>query len=53
MLHFVAPFGVNPYDRENRESCDLDQGYKQDMNDQSNNRAAEAIEVEEVEFALG
>jgi conjugative relaxase-like TrwC/TraI family protein len=43
----------NPYDGENRESFDLDQGYKQDMNDQSNNRAAEAIEVEEMEFALG
>ena len=42
----------NPYDRENRESLELDQGYKQDMNDQSNNRAAEAIETEEMEFSF-
>jgi len=42
----------NPYDRENRESLELDQGYEQDMNDQSNNRAAEAIETEEMEFSF-
>ncbi len=42
----------NPYDRENRESLELDQGYEQDMSDQSNNRAAEAIETEEMEFSF-
>jgi len=42
----------NPHEGENRESLDLDQGYEQDMNDQSNNRAAEAIETEEMEFSF-
>ena len=41
----------NPYDEENRESLETDRGYAQDMTDQSNiNRAAEPIEVEEMEF---
>ncbi len=41
----------NPYDGENRKSLQVDQGYAQDMTDQSNiNRAAEPIEVEEMEF---
>ena len=36
---------------ENRESLEIDRGYAQDLTDQSNNnRGAEAIEVEEVEF---
>ena len=43
---------TNPYEGENRESLELDQGYEQDMNDQSNNRAAEAIETEEMEFSF-
>lgn len=42
----------NPYEGQNRESLELDQGYDQDMNDQSNNRAAEAIETEEMEFSF-
>lgn len=42
----------NPYDGENRESLEIDQGYEQDMSDQSNNRAAEAIETEEMEFSF-
>ena len=42
----------NPYGGENRESLEIDQGYEQDMNDQSNNRAAEAIETEEMEFSM-
>ena len=42
----------NPYDGEKRESLEVDQGYEQDMNDQSNNRAAEAIETEEMEFSF-
>jgi conjugative relaxase-like TrwC/TraI family protein len=43
----------NPYDGENRESLEVDQGYAQDMTDQSNdNRAAEAIETEEMEFSF-
>src|SRR5256714_2431581 len=41
----------NPYEGQNQESLEVDQGYAQDMTDQSNNRAAaEAIETEEVEF---
>jgi ATP-dependent exoDNAse (exonuclease V) alpha subunit len=41
----------NPYDGEKRKSLEVDQGYAQDMTDQSNNnRAAEAIAVEEMEF---
>src|SRR2546423_2975064 len=41
----------NPYEGRNRESLEVDQGYEQDMTDQSNgDRAAEAIETEEVEF---
>src|SRR5882762_8828290 len=42
----------NPFDGENRESLEVDRGYEQDMNDQSNNRAAEAIETEEMEFSF-
>jgi conjugative relaxase-like TrwC/TraI family protein len=42
----------NPYDGENREALQVDQGYQQDMTDQSNNNRAEAIEVEETEFEL-
>ena len=42
----------NPYEGENREALEIDQGYEQDMNDQSNNRAAEAIETEEMEFSF-
>jgi hypothetical protein len=42
----------NPHEGENRESLEVDQGYEQDMNDQSNNRAAEAIETEEMEFSF-
>jgi ATP-dependent exoDNAse (exonuclease V) alpha subunit len=42
----------NPYDGENSQSIETDQGYAQDMNDQSNNRAAEAIETEEMEFSF-
>ncbi len=41
----------NPYDGENR-ALEVDQGYEQDMSDQSNNRAAEAIETEEMEFSF-
>ena len=41
----------NPYDGQNQESLEVDRGYAQDMTDQSNNnRGAEAIEVEEMEF---
>ena len=41
----------NPYDDENRESMETNRGYEQDMTDESNiNRAAEPIEVEEMEF---
>ncbi|MFN2531092.1 MAG: MobF family relaxase [Pyrinomonadaceae bacterium] len=41
----------NPYEGENRESLEVDRGYAQDMTGQSNNnRGAEAIEVEGVEF---
>src|SRR5437773_10791969 len=42
----------NPHEGENRESLEVDQGYEQDMNDRSNNRAAEAIETEEMEFSM-
>ena len=43
----------NPHDGENRESLEIDRGYAQDMTDQSNNnRAAEAIETEEMEFSF-
>jgi hypothetical protein len=42
----------NPYEGENREALEIDQGYEQDMSDQSNNRAAEAIETEEMEFSF-
>jgi len=44
----------NPYDDDKSQSLEIDQGYEQDMTDQSNSsRAAEAIEVEEMEFSLG
>jgi len=43
----------NPYEGENRESLEVDQGYEQDMNDESHNRAAEAIDIEEMELAIG
>lgn len=42
----------NSYDAERREPLGLDRGYEQDVEDQSNNRAAEAIEIEEMEFEL-
>jgi hypothetical protein len=42
----------NPYEGQNLESLEVDQGYEQDMSDQSNNRAAEAIETEEMEFSF-
>ena len=42
----------NPYEAQNQESLEVDQGYEQDMNDRSNNRAAEAIETEEMEFSF-
>jgi len=43
----------NPYDVENRETFEKDQGYEADMTDELNNdRAAEAIETEEMEFSL-
>ncbi|HMH42408.1 MAG TPA: ATP-binding domain-containing protein, partial [Pyrinomonadaceae bacterium] len=42
---------TNPYDGGNSQSLEIDQGYAQDMTDQSNgNRATEAIEIEEMEF---
>ena len=45
--------GHNPYDVENRQSVDIDQGYEPNMMDDLNNeRAAEAIETEEIEFSL-
>ena len=41
----------NPDDKENRQTLETDQGYEQDMTDQSNiNRTAEPIEVEEMQF---
>ncbi len=43
----------NPYDGDKSQSLEIDQGYEQDMTDQSSNRATEAIEVEEMEFSLG
>lgn len=43
---------TNIYDANRDEPLGLDRGYEQDMNDQSNNRAAEAIETEEMEFEL-
>jgi conjugative relaxase-like TrwC/TraI family protein len=43
----------NSYDAERHEPLGLDRGYEQDMNDQSNNRTAEAIETEEMAFELG
>ena len=43
----------NPYDGDKSQSLEIDQGYEQDMTDQSNgNRAVEAIETEEMEFSL-
>ena len=43
----------SPYDVENRETFQKDQGYEADMTDELNNdRAAEAIETEEMEFSL-
>jgi len=42
----------NPYEGQNQESLEVDQGYEQDMSDQSNNRSTEAIEIEEIEFEL-
>jgi ATP-dependent exoDNAse (exonuclease V) alpha subunit len=42
----------NPYDGENSKSLEMDRGYERDMNAQSNNRAAEAIETEEMEFSF-
>jgi conjugative relaxase-like TrwC/TraI family protein len=42
-----------PYDIENRESFEREQSYEPDMTDESNNdRAAEVIETDEVEFSL-
>jgi conjugative relaxase-like TrwC/TraI family protein len=44
----------NPYDGDKSQSLEIDQGYEQDMTDQSNSsRAVEATEVEEMEFSLG
>src|SRR5690348_8200192 len=42
----------NPYEGLNQESLEVDQGYQRDMNDESHNHAAEAIEIEEMEFEL-
>jgi hypothetical protein len=42
----------NPYEGNQQESLEIDQGYEQGMNDRSNNRAAEAIETEEMEFSM-
>jgi ATP-dependent exoDNAse (exonuclease V) alpha subunit len=43
----------NPYDVENRRSVERDQGYEPNMTDDLNkDRAAEAIETEEMEFSL-
>jgi ATP-dependent exoDNAse (exonuclease V) alpha subunit len=42
----------NPYDGQNRELLEIDQGYEKDMSDESNNRTTEAIEIEEMEFEL-
>jgi conjugative relaxase-like TrwC/TraI family protein len=41
------------YDEEKRQSFEKDQGYGADMTDESNNdRTAEAIETDEIEFSL-
>ena len=41
------------YDDERRHSLETDQGHEQDLtNDTTSNRAAEAIEVEEMEFSF-
>jgi conjugative relaxase-like TrwC/TraI family protein len=41
----------NPYDSENRKALETDQGHERDMiEDANSNRAAEAIETEEMEF---
>jgi conjugative relaxase-like TrwC/TraI family protein len=43
----------SPYDVENRETFEKDQGYERDMTDELNNdRAATAIETDEIEFSL-
>lgn len=42
----------NPYEGLNQESLEVDQGYQRDMNDESHNHAAEAIEIEEMELEL-
>lgn len=43
----------SPYDVENQETFEKDQGYERDMTDELNNdRAAEAIETDEIEFSL-
>ncbi|PYS21258.1 MAG: conjugal transfer protein [Acidobacteria bacterium] len=42
----------NSHDTERSEPLGLDRVYQQDINDQPNNRATEAIEVEEMEFEL-
>lgn len=41
-----------PYDFENRKAFERDQGFEQDTINESNDRAAEAIETEEMEFSL-
>jgi conjugative relaxase-like TrwC/TraI family protein len=42
-----------PYDIENRKAFERDQGFEQDtINESNNDRAAEAIETEEMEFSL-
>jgi len=41
-----------PYDIENRKAFERDQGFEQDTINESNDRAAEAIETEEMEFSL-
>lgn len=41
-----------PYDIENRKAFERDQGFEQDTINGSNDRAAEAIETEEMEFSL-
>ena len=41
------------YDDDHRRSLETDQGYEQELtNETTNNRAAEAIEVEEMEFSI-
>src|SRR5438270_10087852 len=39
----------NPYDGNKQESLEIDQGYEQDENDRSSNRATEAIETQPTE----